>query len=263
MLTCQPFKDRRHHPNSEPPRLLRPGRSFAALRFVPRTCSPSSHQPPSPSLKALTNRLPQLMPDEIQYDASATPAQFTNNADIVIEQGTHVRVKIIGLRTEVGEMWAIGSINGDFLGYVLFTIVLISVHDPWFANNTGIVACRVKRLTTARPWQQPASAAAFLRFIHDYDIPPLHLRVDRSHHILCSSLFLSRRQRRFPGSVYHGFLSGAGGEVGSSHMRMKIILVSGLDQRFSFPISMFWRRVCIRIRFSSQGPLRDGYCRVG
>jgi len=58
------------------------------------------------------------MPDEIQYDASATPAQFTNNADIVIEQGTHVRVKIIGLRTEVGEMWAIGSINGDFLGYV-------------------------------------------------------------------------------------------------------------------------------------------------
>lgn len=59
------------------------------------------------------------MPDEIQYDASSTPAQFTNNADIVIEQGTHVRVKIIGLRTEVGDMWAIGSINGDFLGYVL------------------------------------------------------------------------------------------------------------------------------------------------
>ena len=59
------------------------------------------------------------MPDEIQYDASATPAQFTNNADIVIEHGTHVRVKIIGLRTEVGEMWAIGSINGDFLGYGL------------------------------------------------------------------------------------------------------------------------------------------------
>jgi DNA-directed RNA polymerase II subunit RPB7 len=58
------------------------------------------------------------MPDEIQYDASATPAQFTNNADIVIEQGTHVRIKIIGLRTEVGEMWAIGSVNGDFLGYV-------------------------------------------------------------------------------------------------------------------------------------------------
>ncbi|KAH6630834.1 RNA polymerase Rpb7 [Chaetomium sp. MPI-SDFR-AT-0129] len=57
-----------------------------------------------------------LMPDEIKYDASATPAQFTNNADMVIEQGTHVRIRIIGMRAEVGDMWAIGSINGDFLG---------------------------------------------------------------------------------------------------------------------------------------------------
>jgi hypothetical protein len=58
------------------------------------------------------------MPDEIKYDANATPPQFTNNADMVIEPGTHVRVKIIGLRTEVSDMWAIGSINGDFLGFV-------------------------------------------------------------------------------------------------------------------------------------------------
>ncbi|KXX75232.1 DNA-directed RNA polymerase II subunit rpb7 [Madurella mycetomatis] len=58
-----------------------------------------------------------LMPDEIQWDPTAAPPQFTNNADWVIEPGTHVRAKIIGLRTEVGEMWAIGSINGDFLGY--------------------------------------------------------------------------------------------------------------------------------------------------
>ncbi|KAJ4295677.1 DNA-directed RNA polymerase II subunit [Collariella sp. IMI 366227] len=29
------------------------------------------------------------MPDEIRYDGSASPPQFTNNADIVIENGTH------------------------------------------------------------------------------------------------------------------------------------------------------------------------------
>lgn len=57
------------------------------------------------------------MPEEIKYDANATPPQFTNNADMVIEPGTQVRVKIMGTRTEVGEMWAIGSIHGDFLGY--------------------------------------------------------------------------------------------------------------------------------------------------
>lgn len=59
------------------------------------------------------------MPDEIKYAANNTPPAFTNNADWTIEPGTHVRVKIIGTRTEVGEMWAIGSINGDFLGYDL------------------------------------------------------------------------------------------------------------------------------------------------
>jgi DNA-directed RNA polymerase II subunit RPB7 len=56
------------------------------------------------------------MPEEIHFDPNATPPQFTNNADMVIEPGTHVRVKIGGLRTELGEMYAIGSINGDFLG---------------------------------------------------------------------------------------------------------------------------------------------------
>jgi len=57
-----------------------------------------------------------MMASEVHYDANATPPQFTNNADVVIEQGTHVRVVIRGIRTEVGEMWAIGSINGDYLG---------------------------------------------------------------------------------------------------------------------------------------------------
>lgn len=37
---------------------------------------------------------------------------------MVIEKGTQVRVKIIGIRSEVGEMWAIGSIKEDYLGYV-------------------------------------------------------------------------------------------------------------------------------------------------
>jgi hypothetical protein len=60
------------------------------------------------------------MPEEIRYDANATPPQFTNNADMVIEPGTQIRVKIQGTRTEVGEMWAIGTIHGDFLGYALY-----------------------------------------------------------------------------------------------------------------------------------------------
>jgi DNA-directed RNA polymerase II subunit RPB7 len=52
----------------------------------------------------------------MKYDPNATPPQFNDSEGVVIEPGTHVRCKIIGLRTEVGEMWAIGSINEDFLG---------------------------------------------------------------------------------------------------------------------------------------------------
>jgi hypothetical protein len=60
-----------------------------------------------------------LIPSDIKWDPNGTPPQFTNNEDTVIEPSTHVRVKIIGTRTEVGEMWAIGSIKEDYLGYVV------------------------------------------------------------------------------------------------------------------------------------------------
>jgi len=57
-----------------------------------------------------------MIPAEIKFDANATPPQYTNNEDQVIEVGTHVRLKIIGTRAEVGSMFAIGSIKEDYLG---------------------------------------------------------------------------------------------------------------------------------------------------
>ncbi len=53
----------------------------------------------------------QFIPSEIKFDANATPPQFTDNADQVIEKGTHVRVKLIGLRSDVSSVHAIGSIK--------------------------------------------------------------------------------------------------------------------------------------------------------
>ena len=35
----------------------------------------------------------------------------------MIEKGTHLRVKLIGTRSDVGSMFAIGSIKEDFLGF--------------------------------------------------------------------------------------------------------------------------------------------------
>ncbi|KAH0559509.1 DNA-directed RNA polymerase II subunit [Trichoglossum hirsutum] len=52
-----------------------------------------------------------LIPSDIKFDANATPPQFTDNGDQVIEAGTHIRMKLIGTRSDVGSMFAIGSIK--------------------------------------------------------------------------------------------------------------------------------------------------------
>ncbi|KAI0165972.1 RNA polymerase Rpb7-like domain-containing protein [Xylariaceae sp. FL1272] len=75
-------------------------------------------------------RILQLIPQEIRWDPNATPPQFTNNEDTTIEVGTHVRVKIMGTRAEVGELWAIGSIKEDYLGYASVSYPLFPALVP-------------------------------------------------------------------------------------------------------------------------------------
>jgi DNA-directed RNA polymerase II subunit RPB7 len=58
----------------------------------------------------------QLIPSDIRWEPNATPPQFTNNEDSVIEPGTHVRIKIINMRSDIGEMYAVGTIKEDYLG---------------------------------------------------------------------------------------------------------------------------------------------------
>ena len=58
----------------------------------------------------------QLIPNDIKFDPNATPPQYTNNEDQVIEGGTHVRVKLVGVRADIGAIYAIASIKEDYLG---------------------------------------------------------------------------------------------------------------------------------------------------
>lgn len=57
-----------------------------------------------------------MIPSEIKFDANATPPQWTDNGDQVIEKGTNIRIKIKGLRSEVDKMYAIGTMKEDYLG---------------------------------------------------------------------------------------------------------------------------------------------------
>lgn len=68
----------------------------------------------------MANAAPQqLISKDIKFDPNATPWQWTDNEDQVIEKGAQVRVKLIGLRSDVGSMYAIGSIKEDYLGWVI------------------------------------------------------------------------------------------------------------------------------------------------
>ena len=74
----------------------------------------------------------KLIPADIKWDPNATPPQYTDNGDQVIEKGTHLRIKLIGTRSDVGSMFAIGSVKEDFLG---FEIDFFSVARPWLTHS--------------------------------------------------------------------------------------------------------------------------------
>lgn len=52
-----------------------------------------------------------MIPSDITFDANATPPQWTDNGEQVIEKGTNIRIKIKGLRSEVDKMYAVGTMK--------------------------------------------------------------------------------------------------------------------------------------------------------
>jgi DNA-directed RNA polymerase II subunit RPB7 len=66
----------------------------------------------------------------VKFDPNATPPEYTDGDDTHIKVGTHVRIKVMGTRAEVGELWAIGSIKEDYLGYVTLSAMNFDVSQP-------------------------------------------------------------------------------------------------------------------------------------
>ena len=99
-----------------------------------------------------------MIPSDIKWDPNATPPQFTDNGDQVIEKGTHLRIKIMGTRSDVGSMFAIGSIKEDFLGFAaclsLHRIPLTFLQDSLndHVSIDTLAAERLQRCYNAKPW---------------------------------------------------------------------------------------------------------------
>ncbi|CAN6662432.1 DNA-directed RNA polymerase II subunit Rpb7p [Trichomonascus vanleenenianus] len=56
-----------------------------------------------------------LIPADMTFNPSANPPAYVSEEQS-IEKGSHVRLKIVGVRADVGRMFAIGSIKEDYLG---------------------------------------------------------------------------------------------------------------------------------------------------
>ncbi|KAK3062925.1 hypothetical protein LTS18_003085 [Coniosporium uncinatum] len=82
-----------------------------------------------------------MIPSDIKYDGNATPPQWTDNGDQVIEKGTHIRVKIKGIRGEIGAMYAIATIKEDYLGYEFYTIFIKRFHEETTQLNSASMFC--------------------------------------------------------------------------------------------------------------------------
>ncbi|XP_074596992.1 DNA-directed RNA polymerase II subunit Rpb7 [Brevipalpus obovatus] len=57
------------------------------------------------------------IPADMQYDANQSPPCYkTVDEDIVIQQGDEIRLKIVGLRVDAKDIFAIGTLMDDYLG---------------------------------------------------------------------------------------------------------------------------------------------------
>ncbi|EMC93119.1 hypothetical protein BAUCODRAFT_228826 [Baudoinia panamericana UAMH 10762] len=57
-----------------------------------------------------------LIPPQLKFSVEGSAPSYTDNVDQTIERGTQVRLRIKGIRAEMGQMYAIGSIREDYLG---------------------------------------------------------------------------------------------------------------------------------------------------
>jgi hypothetical protein len=69
----------------------------------------------------------QNIPSDIKWEPNTVPPQYTDHADQVIEKGTSLRLKILGVKPDVAAINAIGTIKEDYLGWVCICHRLMSL----------------------------------------------------------------------------------------------------------------------------------------
>lgn len=84
----------------------------------------------------------QNIPSDIKWEPNTVPPQYTDHADQVIEKGTSLRLKILGVKPDVAAINAIGTIKEDYLGSVVgpfpYERFLLTQFCPDLCNETRL-----------------------------------------------------------------------------------------------------------------------------
>jgi DNA-directed RNA polymerase subunit E'/Rpb7 len=76
------------------------------------------------------------IPSDIKWEPNTVPPQYTDHADQVIEKGTSLRLKILGVKPDVAAINAIGTIKEDYLGYVASYLFFILFLNFFYFRDT-------------------------------------------------------------------------------------------------------------------------------
>lgn len=58
-----------------------------------------------------------MIPSQLKFSMEGATPSFADNEGQIVEAGSQVRLRIKGIRSELNQMYAIGSIREDYLGY--------------------------------------------------------------------------------------------------------------------------------------------------
>jgi DNA-directed RNA polymerase II subunit RPB7 len=90
-----------------------------------------------------------MIPPALKYSAEGSTPAFTDHAEQIVERGAQVRLRIKGIRGEIGSMYAIGTIYEDYLGWV-FVNCVVEVCADNFMQSTPAITMSFKLLDACR-----------------------------------------------------------------------------------------------------------------
>lgn len=80
-----------------------------------------------------------MIPSQLKFSMEGATPSFADNEGQIVEAGSQVRLRIKGIRSELNQMYAIGSIREDYLGYerALFEATVSCLR----ANRSAVLLC--------------------------------------------------------------------------------------------------------------------------